>query len=104
MPALGKVTESVNAPALSAWTLGSAVTGLLSGGVSQSEIVSFAMKPLPEKDTAAPMFVAVPLKPGPPTVPVPVPVEMDGTPAADPFVTGGDAVPAVPTANGLMTS
>lgn len=102
MPALGKVTESVNAPALSAWTLGSAVTGPLSGGVSQSKIVSFAMKPLPEKDTAAPMFVAVPLKPGPPTVPVPV--EMDGTPAADPFVTGGDAVPTVPTANGLMTS
>ncbi len=64
MPALGKVTESVNAPVLSAWMLGSAVT-LPSGPVSQVEIASFAVNPVPEKVTGVPIPTCVPVADAP---------------------------------------
>src|SRR6476469_9333317 len=57
-PSDGKVIVVVNAPALSAPVPGSPVT-VLDGLVSQSEIASLAVNPVPPKVMAAPLATGV---------------------------------------------
>src|SRR5438874_798712 len=94
LPSDGKVTVVVNAPALSAPVPGSAATAPPFGGVSQREIASPAVKPVPEKVTGDPLGAGV----YPDGADAPD-VTGTGAPVVGDVVTGAVVVPVVvPTA------